>query len=226
MTILTTTTGLTDELALSLLDVVTRGLAVGDLGLTDVGVNLELAEQTVDDDLEVQLTHAGDDGLAGLVVGVHLEGRVLLGELGEREAHLVLLGLGLGLDGNVDNGVRELHGLEHDLVALGAQCVTGGGVLEAHGGEDVAGLAGVLVDTLVGVHLEDAAQTLALAVGGVHHVGAGLGLTGVDAEERQLTDKRVRGDLEGKRGERLVVGRLAGDGVTGVGIGALHGRDV
>ena len=53
MAVLTATTGLTDELALSLLDVVTSGLAVGNLGLTHVSVNLELTEQTVDDDLEV-----------------------------------------------------------------------------------------------------------------------------------------------------------------------------
>ena len=59
---------------------------------------------------EWQLAHAGDDGLAGLVVGGHAEGRVLLGELLQREAHLVLLGLGLRLDGDVDNGLGELHG--------------------------------------------------------------------------------------------------------------------
>ena len=117
--VLTATTGLTDELALSLLDVVTSGLAVGNLGLTNVSVNLELTEQTVDDDLEVQLAHAGDDGLAGLVVGGHLEGWVLLGELGQSQGHLVLLGLGLGLDGNVDNGLGELDLLEDDLLALG-----------------------------------------------------------------------------------------------------------
>ena len=68
MAVLTATTGLTDELALSLLDVVTSRLAVGNLGLTNVSVNRELTEQTVDDDLELQRTHAGDDGLAGLVV--------------------------------------------------------------------------------------------------------------------------------------------------------------
>ena len=96
----------------------TSGLAVGNLGLTNVSVNLELTEQTVDDDLEVQLAHAGDDGLAGLVVGGHLEGRVLLGELGQSQGHLVLLGLGLGLDGNVDNGLSELDLLEDDLLAL------------------------------------------------------------------------------------------------------------
>jgi hypothetical protein len=34
-------------------------------GLPDVGLDLELALHAVDDDLEVQLAHAGDDGLAG-----------------------------------------------------------------------------------------------------------------------------------------------------------------
>ena len=41
----------------SLLD----GLLVGDLRRTNVGFHLELAEQTVHDDLQVQLAHAGDD---------------------------------------------------------------------------------------------------------------------------------------------------------------------
>ena len=43
-------------------------LAVGDLGLADVGVDLELALQAVDDDLEVELAHAGDDRLPRLLV--------------------------------------------------------------------------------------------------------------------------------------------------------------
>ena len=55
-------------------------LAVGHLRLADGGVDLELAEHAVDDHLEVELAHAGDDGLAGVLVGADLEGRVLLGE--------------------------------------------------------------------------------------------------------------------------------------------------
>ena len=35
-----------------------------------------------------------DDGLAGLLVGVDAEGRILDGEARERHAHLVLIGLG------------------------------------------------------------------------------------------------------------------------------------
>ena len=84
----------------------------------------------------MQLAHAGDDGLAGLVVGADLEGRVLLGQLGETHGHLLLLSLGLGLNGNVDNGRRKLDALKDDGVLLVAEGVTGGGVLEAHARDD------------------------------------------------------------------------------------------
>jgi hypothetical protein len=53
-------------------------------------------------------------GLAGLLVGADLEGRVLLGELLEGLGHLVLVGLGLRLDGHLDDRLGEGHGLEHD----------------------------------------------------------------------------------------------------------------
>ena len=43
-------------------------LAVGDLRPADVRVDLELAHEAVDDDLEVQLAHAGDERLPGLLV--------------------------------------------------------------------------------------------------------------------------------------------------------------
>ncbi len=45
-----------------------EGLAVGDLRVADPGADAELAEQPVDDDLEVELAHPGDHHLAGLGV--------------------------------------------------------------------------------------------------------------------------------------------------------------
>jgi len=56
---------LADVLALRL-DLAGDGLAVGDLRLADVGVDLVLAPHAVDDDVQVELAHAGDHGLAGL----------------------------------------------------------------------------------------------------------------------------------------------------------------
>src|SRR4051795_5694037 len=69
--------GLAHEAALSLLGGSAYGLAVGDLRTADVGLDVELAAHAVDQHLEVQLAHAGDLGLAGLVVRLDLEGRVL-----------------------------------------------------------------------------------------------------------------------------------------------------
>ena len=42
-----------------------QGFLVGDLRTADAGLDVELALQAVDDDLEVQLAHAGDDDFAG-----------------------------------------------------------------------------------------------------------------------------------------------------------------
>ena len=71
----------------------------------------------------MELAHAGDDRLAGLLVGADLEGRVFLGEREERLAQLVLVGLGLGLDGDVDDRLGELDVLEHDRLArVGTAC--------------------------------------------------------------------------------------------------------
>ena len=76
--------------------------------------------------VEVQLAHAGDDRLAGLIVGPHLEGGILFGERVERLAQLVLVDLGLRLDGDGDHRLGELHALEHDRVRRVAERVAGG----------------------------------------------------------------------------------------------------
>ena len=51
MTILAATAGLADELALGVHDFLARTLAIGNLRLADVRLDLKLAQQTVDDDL-------------------------------------------------------------------------------------------------------------------------------------------------------------------------------
>ena len=196
------TAGLAHELALDVASFLRGRLAVGDLGLAHVRLDLELAQQAVDDDLEVQLAHAGDDGLAGLLVGGHAERRVLLGQLLQRDAHLVLLGLRLRLDGDVDDRLGELHGLEDDRMISVAQRVAGRRVLQAHDGDDVARGAAVDIDALVRVHLQQTADALLLALRGVGHVGAGIELARVHAEVGELAHERIRHDLEGQSGER------------------------
>ena len=72
-------------------------LAVGDLRRADGDVDVVRgAAEDIDLDVEVELAHPLDDGLAGLLVGRDAEGRVLAGELRERHAELLLVGLGCG----------------------------------------------------------------------------------------------------------------------------------
>src|SRR6218665_2637534 len=45
------------------------GFPVGHLGLAHVGLDAEFTPHAIDDDFQVQLAHAADDGLARLLVG-------------------------------------------------------------------------------------------------------------------------------------------------------------
>ena len=101
-------------------------LAVGDLRAADVRVDVELAHQAVDDDLEVELAHPGDQRLAGLLVGAHAEGRILLGQALQARAELVLVALRLRLDRDRDHRVRERHRLEHDRRGVDGERVARG----------------------------------------------------------------------------------------------------
>jgi len=59
------------------------------------------------------------------------------------------------------------------------------------------------------MHLQQPPDALFLALGGTYTVSPELSTPEVDAEERQVADERVVEDLEGERGERLLVARLA-----------------
>src|SRR5690606_2127822 len=212
---------------LDLLDRLADGLAVRDLRLADVGLDLELTAHAVDQHLEVQLAHTADDGLAGLLVRVNLEGRVLLGQALDRDAELLLVALRLGLDGDLDDRGREVHGLQDHRVLVVGQRLTGGGLLQAHDGDDVTGAHRLDLLTLVGVHAVDLADALLLALHGVQHLGAGLQTAGVHADEGELAEVRVAHDLEREGGEGLVVRRLALDDLLRVlDVVALDGLDV
>ena len=205
MAVLALAAGLADEAAVAL-RLAADGLAVGDLRPADVRRDLELADHAVDDDVEVQLAHAGDEGLAALRIRLDPEGGVLLGQALEGDAHLVLVGLRLGLDLDLDDGLGERDGLEQDRVLRIGQGVAGEGVLEADDGRDVARVDLVDLLAVVGVHLRGSrADALLLALGRVEHVRAGLERARVDPEEGELADERVGRDLEGEGREGLLV---------------------
>ena len=141
-------------------DVLADGLAVRHLRFADVGLDFVLAHHAVDDDFQMQLAHAADDGLSAVGVGVNLEGRIFLGQLGKRHAHFFLIGFGLRLDRDRDHGDRKGNVFQRDGMFFVANGVAGRNVLQTHRGADVARQNFVDVFALVGVHLEQTANTL------------------------------------------------------------------
>ena len=96
MTVVTRTTRLANVLALGFRARTDR-LTVVHLRLADVRLDFVLAHHAVDDDLQVQLAHTADDRLTVGLVRTHAEGRILLRQLRQRQAHFLLVGLGLRL---------------------------------------------------------------------------------------------------------------------------------
>jgi len=72
-----------------------------------------------------------ENGLAALLISRNTERRVLGRELRERDAELLLVGLGLRLDRDLDDRLGELHALQNDGLLQIAKRVAGARVLEA-----------------------------------------------------------------------------------------------
>ena len=154
------------------------------------------------------------------------ERRVLGRELGQRRRQLLLIGLGLRLDRDLDHRLGKLHPLEDHLAIDVREGVAGRGVLEPDQRHDVAGTRVLDLLAGVGVHLQDAADALALVLDRVHHVGAALDHARVHPDEGQRADERVGHDLEGECRERLGVVGAAFHDLVGAGLDALDRRHV
>ncbi|GJD04898.1 hypothetical protein ColKHC_13723 [Colletotrichum higginsianum] len=189
------------------------GLAVGDAGLARLAVDLVLAAQALDVDLEVQLAHARNDGLLGLLVNVQAEGRVLALEAVHGLGEVVGVAAALGLDGQRHDGVRDEHG-GHGVGQVAVGESVAGGAVDAKDGADLAGADLVDVLHLVGVHADDAGDADLLVGAGVEEVGALAELALVDADVGELAVV-VLLELEGEADEgQRVVGHELDDGLV------------
>src|SRR6185437_4403800 len=177
VTVLTAAAGLANVLALGL-GMLANRLAIGNLRLTDVGLDLVLAHHAVNDDFKVQLAHTADDRLPAVGIGVNLEGGIFLGQLSERHAHLFLIGFGFRLDRNVNHRHRKFNRLKNDGVLRIADRVAGGDIFQPDDRANVACENFLNVLAFVGVHLQQTANTLVFSSAGVQHRFPGLQLPG------------------------------------------------
>lgn len=117
---------------------VAEGFPVSDLRRADVGFHLELAEQSVHDDIEVKLAHARDNRLTRFLIGIGLEGGVLFGEFNQRHGHFFLSRLGFRLQRKLNNGLGEYHLLEDDGMLFVAERIARRRIFETYDRADVA----------------------------------------------------------------------------------------
>ena len=202
---------LLDELALDIRDGFLDRLAVRHLRLADRRFHAEFAAHAIDQDFQVQLAHAGHDGLARLFVRMDAERRILLRQAIQGDAHFFLVGLGLRFHRLRNHGLGEDHLFQHDHVVGRTQCIARGHAFQTDGRRDIAGIHFLDLLALVGVHLQDAAQPLFLRLGRVIDGVARIDHARVHAEKRQLAHERIGHDLERQRRERIAVGRMALD---------------
>mmetsp|Transcript_13312 Transcript_13312/g.40264 ORF Transcript_13312/g.40264 Transcript_13312/m.40264 type:complete len:217 (-) Transcript_13312:469-1119(-) len=174
----------------------------------------------------MQLAHARDDGLRVLFVVLRPEGRVFGREPGQRFAHLVLVFLRLGFDGDRNDGLREVHLLQNHGVVAVAERLSGRRAFQAGDGDDVAGARRLDFRTVVRVHLEHAADSFFVALHRIEDLLARFQSARIHAAERQRANERVGHDLEGQGTEGLVVGGDAFNLRFAVQRGALDGLDV
>ena len=103
------------------------------------------------------------------VIGCDAERGILGHELGERDAELLLVGLRLRLDRDLDHRLGKFHLLEdHRLLRIAQQCRRCA-LLEAGQRHDVAGISLLDVLAVVGVHQQHAADALLAILGRVEH---------------------------------------------------------
>ena len=112
--------------------------------------------QLLDRHFELQLAHAGQNGLAGFSVVLQPEARVLAKQGLQCLGQALLVRARLGLDGHVNHRLGHADLLQHHRVGRIAQGVPCQCVLQADHSGDVARHQFVAFDVLVGMYFVQA----------------------------------------------------------------------
>ena len=110
MSVLSTSTGLL-RIFVFLINRFGKCLFISNLRSAYVSLYFVFTKQTVYDNLQMQLAHTCDDRLSCLLIRMSTECRIFFCKFRQSFTHLALTCLGLRLDRQLDNRLREFHGL-------------------------------------------------------------------------------------------------------------------
>src|ERR1700739_444855 len=179
--------------------------AISDLRPPDACLHAEFAQHTIHNNFKVQFAHAGNQSLSGVRVGVYAEGGIFLRKLLKGVAELILIRLGLRLDGYRNDRSREFDGFQNDWLLFVAKCVSRSHALQTYAGGNIARIDCVDFLTLVCMHAQEPADAFAGAFRRVVDIAAGLQDSRIHTDVSHMPDKRVGHNLERQRRKRLVV---------------------
>ena len=149
------------------------GFAIGHLRRADIRLDAVFAPQPVDDDLQVQLAHAGEDGLPGLLVGLAAAARgprrpASAGRSSSsRPSSLVRGSTEMSITGTGKAMRSSTTGSSVRPACRRCRCPSGRRRRRCRRRNFLD------LGALVGVHLEHAPDALAVLLGGVQHGVAG-----------------------------------------------------
>ena len=132
---------------------------------------------------------------------------IFLHQLGDGDPQLFLVGLRLRFYGQLNHRLGEINRLQQHRVLLGANRVARCHRSQADTRGDVAGHHLGQFFPLVRMHAHQPPDPFPAPPADVQDGFARAQMPGVHADERELSDKRVRHDLEHERRKRLVVVR-------------------
>ena len=156
-----------------------------------VTFNLELTFQTVDDNIQVKLTHTRDNCLTSLFVSLNCKRRIFFSQLSQAIWQFIHILLSLRLNCDTNYRFREVHRLQYNRCSFVTQCITSMYILETYASTNITSTDNFYRILLVWVHLEQTGYAFFLTRTRVIDIRTSLNLTGINAEESQTTYIRV-----------------------------------
>ena len=170
---LTFTTGLANKLTLKI-NFLSDRLAVSNLRLTDIRLNLKLTPKPVNQNLKMEFTHTGNQSLTGFIISLNFKSRVLFGKLRKRHTELIVIGFCFRFNRNLNNRLRKNHFFENNRIIFFTECITCPYILQTYRSCNVTAIDKIYILALIGVHLKNSTNTLFLASHGIQDITACL----------------------------------------------------
>jgi len=149
----------------------------------------------------VDLAHAGDNHLLGLIVPVEMHGGVFFDQAVDGRDDLVLVSPAFGFDGERHDRGRRRNLFIDDGILFAADGVTGARFLQFGKGGDITGNDNFCRFLSLAFEEEDIAETFRQLAGGVVHPRVGGQDAGIDPKEGQAARIGVGNGLENQGGK-------------------------